>query len=131
MKNKKPIIYYFADLMGDINEEIEHLKLKVKNLIDIDMEIKQMESPKFDKKYDILFFDWGGMSMGNSLLESFCRELFKRAELYPGRIFIMTSSFTAYAMEDAIFHMGDSGVRPNNIYLDVDSAKNAIKSFYT
>lgn len=43
--------------------------------------VKCFDIPQaLDEICDILFFDWGGMSLGNSLMEHFCSYILKRAE---------------------------------------------------
>ncbi len=72
----------------------------------------------FEEDYEILFFDWGGMCIGNSLMESFCREIYKHAEDHPNRFYVMVSSFTASAMKDAISEFGKD--KPFNIFLSIE-----------
>jgi len=63
-----------------------------------------------------LFFDWGGISVGNSMLEHFCRYIINHAEDHPGNVYVMTSQMTEAAMIDALSVIPD---RPENIYLDI------------
>ncbi len=63
--------------------------------------------PEDDEYYDLLLFDWGGMSLGNDMLGSFCREIIKWAEDNPNRSYIMVSSFTAEAMREAKDSFGE------------------------
>lgn len=58
------------------------------------------------ESFDYMFFDYGGMSLGNSLMESLCRHITNEAEKYPSRSFIIVSTFTQYAMRDAINEFG-------------------------
>lgn len=59
------------------------------------------ESPKaFEESFQIFMFDWGGMSMGNSMLEYFIRLLCKMAEDNPSKDFILLSRFTNDAYRD-------------------------------
>ncbi len=59
------------------------------------------ESAKaFEQSFDIFMFDWGGMSMGNSMLEHFIRRLCKMAEENPSKDFILLSRFTNDAYVD-------------------------------
>jgi len=129
---KKPKVIYFADPMGDLQDEVDDILLSVENKTGLEIEFALItDEPPFKKSFDILFFDWGGMSVGNDTLGMFCREIIKIAEDKPGKIFIMTSSFTKRAMEDALDFLGNDRERPSNIYLGIESAKNAIKSFYS
>ena len=68
------------------------------------------------EKYDYLFFDYGGMSLGNSLMESFCREIVRDADMYPNRTYIVVSTFTSYAMKDA---KDDFGKDLPNVFLSI------------
>lgn len=68
------------------------------------------------EKYDYLFFDYGGMSLGNSLMESFCREIVRDADRYPNRTYIVVSTFTSYAMKDA---KEEFGTDLPNIFLSI------------
>ena len=69
------------------------------------------------RKYDILFFDYGGMSFGNSMLESLCRFILTAAEDNPSRLFCMVSRFTKAAMQDA---MGSMSSKFPNLFLEID-----------
>lgn len=67
--------------------------------------------------YDYLFFDYGGMSLGNSLMESLCREILRDADKYPNRTYIVVSTFTSYAMKDA---KEELGADLPNVFLSID-----------
>jgi hypothetical protein len=123
---KNPRVIYFCDPGGDEAVECRDLQKYLKSVIGLDVPVELWERPPFDERFDILFFDWGGMSMGNSLMEHFCREILKLAEDNPGRVFIMTSTMTAAAMVDALEELKD---RPNNIYLGLEKAKTALMCF--
>jgi len=59
------------------------------------------DSPKaFEESFSIFMFDWGGMSIGNDMLRSFIRHLYKIAEDNPSKDFILLSSFTERAYKD-------------------------------
>ncbi|KKN82743.1 hypothetical protein LCGC14_0305670 [marine sediment metagenome] len=75
------------------------------------------------ENFDILFFDWGGMSMGNSCLQHFCRYIIKHAEDNPSRVYVMVSTMTSYAMADALDFMNDCGEKPCNVYLSIEEIK--------
>lgn len=120
---------YFADPGGDLNEELEHIILSLENR---DLELKDCEIvdiPPFDKPYDILFFDWGGMSMGNSLLEDFCSYIIEDAEKYPNRCFIMVSHFTELAMKEALLEFEDK--KFHNIFLDIRTFAEYYKTYFS
>lgn len=121
-RNKKVI--FFCDMMGDIEED---LKYQVEYpLLSEGIEFDKIETtttPPFDSYFDVLFFDWGGMSLGNSMLEHFCKHIMKMAHEQPSRYFVMVSTFTSAAMKEALDYM-DSDEKLPNIYLTVkDFAK--------
>ena len=64
-------------------------------------------------------FDWGGMSIGNSMLEHFCQYILDEAREHPSRIYIMASAFTRDAMEDLQSMMRDE--KFPNIYLSIEN----------
>lgn len=110
---------YFGDIGGDIEEERGDIQkfLRSKGIY---MKIKETDLPPWEDYFDVLFFDWGGISVGNSMLEHFCRWIIEHAENNPGKVYVMTSVFTAEAMEDALHQMPDP---PNNIYLNLKDPK--------
>jgi len=66
-------------------------------------DLQVFDSPDaFEQSYGILMFDWGGMSMGNSLLDHFTRRIYSLAEENPSKDFILLSRFTERAYEDMI-----------------------------
>ncbi len=71
-----------------------------------------------EEGFDILFFDWGGMSLGNSLMEHFCRYILEHALNNPGKFYVMVSFFTKEAMEEAIVEFGKD--KPFNIFLSIE-----------
>lgn len=118
IRNKK--VLYFAD---DSPEEEIYMVI-IDPLVEKGIlfdKIKCTDIPPFRKEnYDILFFDWGGMSLGNSLMESFCREIIEEAKDYPNRMYVMVSLFTSSAMRDSLMEFGkDSEL--HNIFLDIDN----------
>lgn len=56
------------------------------------------------------------MSIGNSLMESLCREIVKDADMFPNRTYIVVSTFTSYAMKDA---KEDFGKDLPNVFLSI------------
>lgn len=118
IKNKKVI--YFADPMNPPEDEVDMVIIKPLEKHGIKFEkIHCTERPPFKEIYDILFFDWGGMSMGNSLMESFCREIIKAAKDYPNRMFVMVSTFTGFAMKDALCEFCEDDAM-FNIFLNIN-----------
>ena len=116
---------YWHDYVNDENLQSD-LKIQVldpckKAGIELS-KIRTSDIPQVLEEYfDVLFFDWGGMSLGNSLLEYFCRYIIKHAEDNPNRVYVMVSNFTSYAMVDAIEALkDDNGKVPFNIYLSIE-----------
>ncbi len=124
----KPRAIYFADISDDMEQACKSIQRYLAKVVGLDIPVELWERPPFDERFDILFFDWGGMSLGNDLMEHFCSRIIENAENNPGRIYIMTSTFTAYAMRDAIQELKD---RPDNIYLEIEKAKIALSCFIT
>ena len=103
--------------------EKEDVKYLLEDCEDNGIEIKKLDIinlPKLDvlEKYDLIFFDWGGMMIGNSMLQSFSRLLLEFAQDNPSKEFVMTSQVTGYAMKEAIDELPKEK-RPFNIYLSV------------
>jgi hypothetical protein len=73
------------------------------------------------RHYSILFFDYGGMSAGNSMLESLSKFLVRTAEEHPNRLYCMVSIMTTDAVRDA---MDLLDLRPANVYLELDDLCN-------
>lgn len=116
---------YFADCMfsGEITSIEQEWKEQVAPMLKKEgIEFKKVtcsEAPPFDKlPYEVLFFDWGGMSMGNGLLGSFCRQITREAADKPNTFYVMTSSFTQWAMEDALDRL-DSETKLHNVFLNI------------
>ena len=65
---------------------------------------------------DYLFFDYGGMSIGNLFDGIFGREIVKDADMFPNRTYIVVSTFTSYAMKDA---KEDFGKDLPNVFLSI------------
>lgn len=75
------------------------------------------------KSYDILLFDWGGASLGNSNMRHFCRYILNEAIEKPSRIYIMVSTFTADAMKEALDDFQQAnGELPANVFLKISDA---------
>lgn len=136
IKNKK--VVYFADSMftfdiDNIEDEWKALPEKQLEVEDIKFEkVHFFEVPPFGQTtYDILFFDYGGMSLGNDLLGSFCRHILREARDYPSRYYVMVSSFTQYAMKDVLSEFAsESGIRHlSNIYLSIQDFARAFKKY--
>lgn len=129
MKKINDLVLYFHDFMTEEEQIDEELRMFQKefyrNGIEIIGNIKTTDIPPFNDKqnYDILLFDWGGASFGNSLLEHFCKHILNEALEKPSKIYIMVSLFTAEAMEEALseFKIANGGL-PANVFLNISAA---------
>ncbi|MCK9417378.1 hypothetical protein M0Q97_12130 [Candidatus Dojkabacteria bacterium] len=126
MKKLSFKVLYFHDCMTneeEIQEEIRRYQREFYlNQIEIN-KIEDTDMPPFGGNYDILLFDWGGMSVGNSVMESFCREILEEAIEKPSKIYIMVSSMTSYAMQEAMREFKDeNGNMPSNVFLTITEA---------
>ncbi len=121
MKNLRVI--YFCDIDDGMEQERLDIQKFLARVHGLKTKVELWDVPPFEERFDVLFFDWGGMSMGNSMLEHFCGYVIENAENNPGRIYIMSSSMTEYAMKEALAELED---KPNNIYLTKEKAKMAL-----
>ena len=100
-----------ADFEIQVKDPCEENKIYFKSM-------KYTDVPPFKEDFDVLFFDWGGMSLGNSMMDHFCRYILEHAEDHPNRFYVMVSSFTKEAMADAVETLGKD--KPFNVMLSVD-----------
>lgn len=114
---------YFCDCMGDQEYELQLITDQLREA-GITIPVTSTDIPPGeDEHFDIMFFDWGGMSMGNSMLEHFCEHWIEDARNKPDRIFIMTSIFTQYAMEDLRgYSQREIEEFPKNIFMNLESS---------
>lgn len=113
-----PLFSAMTDTIDKEFKEVVETPLESHNLLVNGLNTKLMLSYPSSEKYDFLFFDYGGMSIGNSLMESFIRDILRDSERYPNRYFIMVSKITSYAMRDAMETLGEYR---HNIFLDLNS----------
>lgn len=110
---------YICDFMGEPERERHELEQKT------GLQITWKEDPNFERQYfDVLFFDWGGASLGNSLLESFCNRILSHAVEHPSKEYVITSKFTGFAMNDALLEFGEA--KPANLHLSVTTFMNEV-----
>ncbi|MGO9377051.1 MAG: hypothetical protein ACLP29_00705 [Dissulfurispiraceae bacterium] len=102
---------------GGVRDAHQNAGLFIKNIKFTD--IPPLKGSDNELYYDLLLFDWGGMSIGNSMLESFVKYIAEEAQECPSKYYVMVSAFTSEAMEDALQEFGDK--RPQNIFLDFES----------
>jgi hypothetical protein len=82
-----------------------------------------------ERYYDLLLFDWGGMSIGNSLLGTFCKYICEEAENCPSRYYVMVSQFTKNAMEDIMYEIGGEEYKPINVFLSLENFAEHLKKY--
>lgn len=117
---------YVYDFMGDgIAEAFDISKIILKNT-GLKIDIESSEDPNLieDGNYDVLFFDWGGASIGNSMLEHFCDRILDAARNMPTRLYVMTSTFTRQAMIELMAELKlETEEIPKNLFLSVEDDK--------
>ncbi len=132
IKNKK-LVYFADEMLSMSSETIEdefntyiksHLEAKGLEFTNV----KCVTKPPFGRmSYDILIFDWGGMSLGNDMISSFCRQILREAQEKPNTYYVMSSTMTKYAMEDALTEF--NGEKLHNIFLDIDKFADFYKQY--
>lgn len=112
-----PMLSYSIDnQMQEFNECVE-LPLFDRGILVDGKRVYLHEYYPHKESFDYMFFDWGGMSIGNSMMEDYCRLIATDAKEYPSRIWVVVSSFTSYAMEEAINEFGNDN---HNIFTSID-----------
>lgn len=101
----------FSDWEHNFKPQFEKNSINFKN-------IQVFDSPKaFTESCGIFMFDWGGMSVGNNVLEHFIRWLIKNALDNPGTDFVLLSRFTDYAYRDYLEYLTEEEkVKLSNVY---------------
>jgi hypothetical protein len=128
MKKLNDLVLYFHDYMTNEEETQEEVRRFQRDFFTNGIQIDNIETtdnPPFNgnKSYDILLFDWGGASIGNSNMRHFCRYILDEAIEKPSRIYIMVSSFTADAMKEALDDFKQAnGELPANVFLNITDA---------
>ncbi len=113
---------YVGDCMTDTREEARTIQSALlEKGIKTKVRVVEYLQAALEGTFDVLFFDWGGMSVGNSLLERNCEYILDDAHEHPSRDYVMTSLFTKLAMDDAVAtaernHLG----KPANLFLTLD-----------
>ena len=119
-------VVYFADPMltfgcKTIEEEFKmnvELKLKLNRISFNNGTCTTIPPFKGSNRFDILFFDWGGMGIvDNRILYDNCRALLRDAEGHPSRFYVVVSAFTEMAMKDAMSEF--AGTVPANVFLSI------------
>ena len=133
MKTLKETVLYFHDFMTTEEETAEEIRAFQRkfynNGIEI-LEIQEIDEPPFryHRSYDILLFDWGGASLGNSCMRHYCEYILEEALEKPSRIYIMVSSFTREAMREASESFKQAnGEVPANVFMTIEEACKLLK----
>lgn len=115
------------DLKSDLNNQVLVPCKKARIFLN---NLKDFDTPQclYDEDYEILFFDWGGMSLGNSLIEHFCRYIYKHAEDNPSKFFIMVSAFTKEAMKEAMKEFEKD--KPFNLFLSISDLEDWLDKYH-
>ena len=128
-KKIKGEVLYFHDFMSneqESKEELDNIIAEFKeNGIEFESEVKDTDTPPMGNGgYDILFFDWGGASVGcQGLFDSFCRHILEEALECPSKVYVMCSAFTTRAMVEAKKEFErDNGEVPPNVFLTIKEA---------
>jgi hypothetical protein len=100
MKIKSKVVVFCDEGQNDwdnyFKREFDHAEIEFENL-------QVFDSPDaFEQSFEILMYDWGGMSFGNSMLDHFTRRIYELAEENPSKDFILLSRFTERAYEDML-----------------------------
>lgn len=111
---------YFHDYTTCLEDELRTIAIEFTEKTGIPIEIEATQRPPlYCRSYDILFFDWGGMNIGNDILASFCWHILREATECSERLYIMTSTFTRQAMQNAMEQLEGHDV-PGNVFLTID-----------
>jgi len=123
MKTIEDRVMYFCDPSGIVEPEIDFL-VNVQNVCrksEIEfINIHYTDEPEFRDtlNYSVLFFDWGGMSFGNSMLQHFIYEIIEVAKENPSKLYVMSSQFTSYATKEILETLKEEEI-PTNLFVDV------------
>lgn len=127
--NRKSVIFHmFADprgfnedkkIWGTVVKDTFEVFLNVTNRVDLKCVFTASDLPKFQhgESYDVLLFDWGGMSLGNSMLEHFAEHIFQLAEDNPSKYYVVISQLSAYAFKDIVERCKPENT-PANLFLN-------------
>lgn len=118
MAKKKPSIIYFCDPVSDNKD----LLTTYRRMLERWMNVPKLKIPSYstvavlDKNFDILLFDYGGsyiIGLGRDVIDLIIRH----AEDHPSRYYVLTSAFTAAAVNDCAKRYHDL---PANIVFGMD-----------
>lgn len=117
---KKALYFHDPVSKKEEKEEVDNIKSLCEEKHVFLKKIDASDIPDFIERndYEVLFFDWGGMSCGNSMMEHFCREILQLSADRPNTFFVMTSWMSREAMKDSISSFGKD--RPFNLFLSVE-----------
>jgi hypothetical protein len=124
-------VIFFCDPINDDFDNLDSIKNEFEKMAITfnSFSFKQVELPPNVQDYDILLFDGGGSSMGNSFMWDYCNDIIDMARDNPSKIFIMQSAFTSQAMQDCLDSLNrEIDPKPINIFLTIQDAKQQIES---
>lgn len=113
-----PMLSIVSDTIEDEFESMVAMPLRTEGLSFKEGTVKYTDTPPFDDRWDIFFFDYGGMMLGNSLMEHFCRQIINQAPERSNTLYVMVSLFTKQAMNEAFIAFGEDD-KPFNILLSI------------
>lgn len=126
---------YTGDFMGDLEDECNSIKKQIERSLNLpkgSVEITIKEGNPTGTDFDVLFFDWGGATIGNSMMEHFCRGFINEAIECPSKLYVMTSTFTAQYMKDELEQeLKLEHAKLPNIFLSIEDAMPYIKTYLT
>jgi hypothetical protein len=128
-------LFYYADpMLSNQIESVQHEFKYIEGALDENgilldgLRVRMSDSSyPMHEKYDHLIFDWGGMSLGNSMLEHVCRYVLDDALEHENRNYIVsTSNITLAAMVDAMRDRNLTSLP--NVFLSIDMFADFIKN---
>ncbi|MAF43731.1 MAG: hypothetical protein Unbinned7913contig1002_18 [Prokaryotic dsDNA virus sp.] len=125
---------YLGDYLGDLNEECNDIKVEIQLKLSISnskpIVIKIIKQYPKALDFDVLFFDWGGASIGNSMMDHYCRDFIRDAKENSNKLFVMTSTMTAqYMGEELDNYLPEDRKLISNIFLNITDALPYIKTY--
>lgn len=102
IKTPKRLRFHLFSDCADHEEDI----VKVKEVLNLNLtgyDFDAYETPEYANKYfDVLLFDWGGMALGNQMLDWFSRDIIEYMREHPSKAVVIISEMTKWAFEDAM-----------------------------
>lgn len=113
---------YWHDWASDPEADMRWQVLRPLDAGGIEFE-RMEETDRFDlfnpsSHFDVLFFDYGGVGLGNSLLYDNLKYIIEHANDHPSRYYVMVSEMTTEAIKEIKEELGDN--KPCNIFDCID-----------